>query len=88
MKKFLALFAIMMLFIVPALAEDQDEINLGSNLTFTFEPMVAKSLTMIPLPTLDLNLAQKKTEKNFTASAIVLLLVLTFAASVAATAQS
>ncbi|MCK4818366.1 hypothetical protein KA005_21530 [bacterium] len=87
MKRFFALFAIMMLFIIPAIAEDQDEINLSSNLTFTFEPMVAKSLNIIPLPTLILNSVQEKTDNNITTPIIVLLLVITFAASVTATAN-
>ena len=87
MKRFFALFAIMMLFIIPVFAEDQDEINLGSNLTFTFEPIEIKSLTIIPLPTLTLNLTQEKTDKNFTTPTIVLLIVCLFAASVTAMAS-
>lgn len=84
MKRFFAFFAIMMLFAIPAIAEDQDKVNLGSNLSFSFEPMVAKSLTIIPFPTPTLNVIQERTDKNFTTPTIVLLLVCLFAASVTA----
>jgi len=64
MKKFLTLCVLfsMLLFVAPALIADVDEIDLGSNLSFTFEPssMTKKSLTIIPFADINLSLAQEK----------------------------
>lgn len=86
MKKFLVLFAIIMLLTIPVLAESQNGIDLGSNLSFTFEPAAAKPLIITPLPDLSLNIVQEKTDKNYTTPIIVLLSVCLFAASVTAMA--
>lgn len=59
MKKFFALCVVMSLmffFTIPALATDINKVNLGSNLSFTFEPLstTQNSLTIIPFTNLDL----------------------------------
>jgi len=66
MKKFLTLCVLfsMLLFVTPALTADVNEVDLGSNLSFTFEPssMTAKPLTIIPFANLDLSLSQNEEE--------------------------
>lgn len=64
MKKFLTLCVLfsMLLFVAPALIADVNEIDLASNLSFTFEPssMTKTSLIIIPFAEFDFNLAQEK----------------------------
>lgn len=63
MKKFLTLCVLfsMLLFVAPALIADVGEIDLGSNLSFTFEPssMINKTLIIIPFAEFDFSPAQE-----------------------------
>ena len=64
MRKFLALCVLfsMLLFVAPVLIADVNEVDLGSNLSFTFEPSstIVKPLTIIPFPNVDLSLLQEE----------------------------
>ena len=65
MRKFLALcviMSLMFLFVVPALIADVSEIDLSSNLSFTFEPSstIEKPLTIIPFTDVDLTQIQNE----------------------------
>jgi len=64
MKKFLTLCVLfsMLLFIAPALIADVNNVDLGSNLSFTFEPssMTKISLVIIPFAEFDFSPAQEK----------------------------
>lgn len=65
MKKFLTLCVLfsMLLFVAPALVADVGEIDLASNLSFTFEPssMAKTPLIIIPFAEFDFSPAQEKT---------------------------
>ena len=64
MKKFLTLCVLfsMLLFVAPALIADIGDIDLGSNLSFTFEllSMTKASLVIIPFAEFDFSPAQEK----------------------------
>jgi len=64
MKKLLTLCVLfsMLFFVAPALIADVNEVELGSNLSFTFEPssMEKKSLTIIPFAEFDFSPGQEE----------------------------
>lgn len=65
MRKFLTLCVVMSLmffFTTPALTATVNKVDLGSNLSFTFEPSstAEKSLIIIPFSNFDLSLAQEE----------------------------
>ena len=65
MRKFFALcvvMSLMFLFTIPALTADVNKVDLGSNLSFTFEPSskAEKSLTIIPFANFNSSLLQEE----------------------------
>lgn len=79
MKKFLTLCVLfsMLLFVAPALIADISEVNLSSNLSFTFEPSstAVEPLIIIPFADLDVNSIQSNSVIAIEKDVQVLLIV-------------